>query len=134
MPISDEGTGVAIVFATSGFSARLQSVDGPNMSRESINTTHMGTTTALTFMPADLVDSGDLTLTFHFDPSLTPPINAAAETVTITWPVPAGLSAGATWVASAFMTGYQPGAQIGELMTAQATLKISGAITITAAS
>ncbi len=57
-----------------------------------------------------------------------------AETVTIRWPTPAGLTNGATWVASCFMTGYQPGAQIGELMTASATLKVSGAVTITPAS
>lgn len=94
----------------------------------------MGTTTNHTFMPADLVDRGEINLTFHFDPSLTPPIASAAETVTVRWPTPAGLSNGATWVATCFMTNYTPGAQIGELMTATATLKVSGAVTITAAS
>jgi hypothetical protein len=93
----------------------------------------MGTTGNHIFMPADLADPGELTLTVHHDPSLTPPINAAAETITITWPTPAGLSSGATWSASGFLTGYNPGAQIGELMTAQVTIKLSGAITINAA-
>lgn len=134
MPISDEGTGVVMTFGTSAFAAFLASVDGPSMSRESIQTSHMGTTTNHTFMPADLVDRGEINLEFHFDPSLTPPIALAAETVTIRWPTPAGLTNGATWVGTAFMTNYTPGAQIGELMTASATLKVSGAITITAAS
>lgn len=133
MAISDEGTGVAIAFATTGFSARLQSVDGPSMSRPAIETTHMGTTTGKTFMPGDLPDYGEITLTVHHDPSLTPPINSAAETVTMTWPIPAGLTTGAIWAGTAFMTGYTPGASIGELMTAQVTLKISGLLSITAA-
>ncbi len=134
MPISDEGTGVVMTFGTSAFAAYLASVDGPSMSREAIQTSHMGTTLNHIFMPADLVDRGEINVEFHFDPSLTPPIAGAAETVTIRWPTPAGLTNGATWVSSCFMTGYTPGAQIGELMTASATLKVSGAITITAAS
>lgn len=134
MAISDVGTGVSISFGTSGFSARIQEVGGPSMSREAVKTTHLGTTGSHIFMPADLVDGGEVTLTIHHDPSLTIPISSAAETVTITWPVPAGLTNGATWAASMFMTGYNPGAQVDELMTAQVTLKVSGAITPTPAS
>ena len=134
MPISDVGTGVSIVFGTSGFAARIQEVGGPSMSREAVKTTHLGTTGSHIFMPADLVDGGEITLTVHHDPSLTPPISGPAETVTITWPIPASLTTGAQWAASCFMTGYNPGATVDELMTAQVTLKVSGAISITPAS
>lgn len=134
MPISDIGTGTTITFGTSGFAARLMDVDWGGIKRAAVQTTHMGTTSNHSFMPGDLVDRGEIGLTFHFDPSLTPPIASAIETVTITWPVPAGLTNGATWAASCFMTDYKPGAKIETLMEATATLKVTGAITITAAS
>ncbi len=133
-PISDIGTGITIVFGTSAFLAHLAGVEGPGMQRESVKTSHMGTTLNHTFMPGDLVDNGEITMEIHFDPSQTPPIHAAAETVTITWPVPAGLTNPATWAASCFCTGFRPGARLEELMTATVTLKVSGPVTITAAS
>lgn len=134
MAISDIGTGTTITFGTSGFSAYLASIDGPSMHRDAVETTHMATSINKTFMPGDLVDRGEINITVHFDPSLTPPIASAAESVTIRWPLPSGLTNAATWVGSAFMTDYTPGAEIEGLMTASATLKISGAVTITAAS
>jgi hypothetical protein len=54
--------------------------------------------------------------------------------VTITWPVPAGLTNAATWVFSGFMTDFKPSSHIEQLMEATATLKVSGGVTITAAS
>lgn len=134
MPISDVATGLTIVFGTTGFAARIVSVDGPGASRPSIDTTHMATSANRTFMPGDLVDQGEVTITVHHDPSLTRPIATAAETVTITHPIPAGLTVAATWAFSAFCTGYSPSFAIDELMQAQLTLKISGAVTITPAS
>ncbi len=134
MPIQDVGTGTSITFGTSGFSARVASIDGPGFSRTSVETTHLSTTGNRTHMPGDLVERGELTLSVHHDPSLTPPIAAAAETITITWPIPSGLTNAATWVFSAFCTGYSPSVAIDELMTASLTLKISGGVTITAAS
>lgn len=134
MPVSDIGTGTLMTFGTSSFSARIESVDGPSMHRDAIETTHMATTSNKTFMPGDLVDRGEINITFHHDASLTPPIASAAETVTITWPIPSGLTNGATWAASCFMTDYSPTSEIEGLMTAKATLKVSGAITIVAAS
>lgn len=134
MPISDEGSHVSISFQTTGFAARLESVDGPHLQREAIKTTHMATVGQHIFMPADLSDPGELQLTVHFDPSLTAPIDQPAETILITWPVPLGLTNGATWSASGFVTSYHPGAQIGQLMTATLGIKLSGPITITQAS
>ncbi len=133
MPVTDEGHGCSITFGTSAFTGVLLAVNGYNFSRPAIETSKMSTSTNHTFMPADLVDRGEIELEFEFDPSLTPPIASATETVTITFPVPSGLSTGATWAASAFMTNYAPAARIGERMQASATLKVSGAVTITPA-
>ena len=134
MPIQDVGTGTSITFGTSGFSARVASIDGPGFSRTSVETTHLSTTGNRTHMPGDLVERGELTLSVHHDPSLTPPIRQAAETVTITFPVPSGLTNPATCVFTAMCIGYSASIAIDELMTASMTLKGSGAPTITAAS
>lgn len=133
MPVTDEGRGTTILFGTSAFSANLLAINGFGFSRAAIETTRMNTSTNRTFMPEDLVDRGELELELEFDPSLTPPIASAAETVTITFPVPSGLTTGATWAASCFATNYSGAVRIAERMQCTLTLKISGAVTITAA-
>jgi hypothetical protein len=127
----DVGTGTSIAFQTTGFAAFIMGVDGPDQSRESIDTTHLGTTGSKTFRPGDLVDNGELSLDIAFDPDLTIPIAAAVETVVITFPVPAGKTTGAQWSFSAFCTGHSAAIPLEEKMTAKMTLKITGAITKT---
>jgi hypothetical protein len=126
-PTVDIGTGHTVVFATSGFSSEIVDLTYPGLSREWINSSHQGTTTAHAFIPADLFDPGEMTLTCHFNPDTDPPIDAAAETITITSP------AGATWVFSGGMSGYDPGATLNDKMTVDVTVKVSGDITITGA-
>ncbi len=133
-----DGNSTAIVFGTSGFAANIISVDGPSVSRESIDTTHLGTDKAMTFMPASLADAGELSLEVEFDPDIVPPIadngsaNDAAETIIITWPLPSGKTTAATWAFTGFVTAYSGGASNGERMTGSMTIKISGAITVVA--
>ena len=128
----DIGTGVAITFST-GFLAQITSVDFSGISRESVDTSHMGTVGAHTHMPVDLIENGSLDIEIHFDPDTTPPINAVAETVVVTFPLGAGQTSAATWSFSAFMTNYKPGIPMEDIMVASCTLKISGDITIVAA-
>src|SRR5690606_34865774 len=100
--------------------------DGPDISRESINTSHAGTTNDyMTFIPADLADGGEVDVDLIFDEEAEPPIDSAPETVTITYP------GGTTWAFSGFLTNYRPAAPYDDLMTATATLKVAGPITIT---
>lgn len=120
------GTGTTITF-DSGFFAEIQSISWTGISRESIPSSHMGTTTALTFSPTNLYDPGELEVELHFDPTETPPYGSAAETCTVTFPD------GSTWVASAFMTEFQVQDPFEDKIVATATLKFSGAITITPA-
>jgi hypothetical protein len=127
----DVGTGVTVVFGTSGFSGYLLNIDGPEVARVSVETTHYGTTGGKTFRPGDLYDPGEIALEFAFDPDLSVPIFNAEqpETVTITWPIPAGKSSGATWSASCFCLNYKPSAPLEDKMTATMTLKVTGNIT-----
>lgn len=130
MPV-DNGTGASITFGTSGFSANITAINGEDITRPEIDTTHLGTTTARTFIPGDLYDPGGVTFDLQFDPDDFPPIGSAAETVTITFPLSSGGSSAATWAASGFMTAFSYGVPLEALMTGTATVKFSGVITPT---
>lgn len=132
--MADVGTGTTISFGTSSFSAEILNVNQSGISRPSIKTSHMTTTSSDTFMPADLVDEGEVTLDFAFNPNNQPPIRGAAETITITFPIPTGSSNGATAVFSGFCTGWEWTDPLEDKMTASATLKVSGTVVWTDAS
>lgn len=132
----DVGTGTSLVFGTSGFAAYVLNVQGPGIERAVVETTHMQTTGGKTFRPGDLYDGGELNLDVAHDPSISPPMlnQEQPETITVTWPVPYGLTNGATWVFTGFMTSYNPTAPLEDKMTASVTIKITGSLAITAAS
>ena len=120
--MSDLGTGTTIVFGTSGFTAEILSLGSGGVSRDSYDTTDMATTGSMTKSPKKLVDEGTIDIEFAFDPNLQPPISGPTETVTITFPVPAGGSTGATLIGSGFITDFSWSAELEERMTASATL------------
>lgn len=131
MANADQGFGLSITFS-SGFLALIRSASWGNMNREALNTTHMGTTNgAATFIPSDIEDYGELTVELLFDPDDAPPITGAAETVTVTFPIPAGGSSAATWACSGFLTSFEMTAPHDNLMTATATIKFTGEPTFT---
>ncbi len=133
--MADVGTGATITFGTSGFSASIISMEWGGLTREDVDTTHLGTTTAMTYIPGDLYDPGDLTITFQYDPDTQAPITAAAETITITYPIPSGLSSGATHAGTGYINSFTPGSlTVDELMEAEAVVKFSGAISFVDAS
>ena len=72
---ADVGNATAVVFTTSSFPSDLLALDLGPMTRESVRTTHLGTTTAETFMPADIHDSGELQMSIAHDPNEQPPID-----------------------------------------------------------
>ena len=117
------GNGVTIVFGTSGFTANYTRIGGTEMSRESIETTHLGTTDYKTFVPDDLIDGGEFSCEFYWDPasSSSPPISGAAETITITY------TSGETLSGSGFLTSSTgPDAENGSLLSGEFTLKWAG--------
>ena len=120
------GTGTTITMDT-GFFAEILSVTWSGVSRTVIDTSHMGTTTAMTYTPGKLIDPGELQVEMAFAPGTEPPWDDVAETVTVTWPD----SGAATWAASGFMTGFEATAPFEERCTATATVKLSGDITVT---
>jgi len=125
-PNVDIGTGITLVFGTSGFTAEITDITPPGASRDSVNTSHQGTTTAHTFSPTDLYDAGELSFDFHFNPDTSPPIDGATEEIVMTFP------SGCTWTFNGFMTAYEPSTPLEDKMTGSATVKVTGAVAISA--
>lgn len=125
--ITTSGT---ITFST-GFFAKILSLAWSGIERGAVDTSHLGTTTARTFIPTNLYDAGELEVELIFEAETTPPITGAAETVTVTV-ASDGAGGTSTWAASGFLTGFEFTGTLEEMMTATARIKFSGAITVTA--
>ncbi len=117
------GTGISIAFAT-GFLAEILNVADQGMERASIDASHMGSA-QMEFLPGQLQNWGQLECEIAFDPDSKPPLDAAAEVVTITYPN------GTTWARTGFMTGFQYQAPLEERMTATASIKFTGDLAVT---
>lgn len=130
--MADVFTGATVVFGTSGFSAEILGSTLPGASRPVIDTTHLGTTVARTKMPGDLIDWGQFEFELQFDPDNEPPLDQVAETITVTFPTPAGGLTGATWAFTGFIQNYNATFTLEEKMLATVSLEISGDITWTA--
>lgn len=136
MPVAvDEGHGASLALGTHTWdtAALITSIAFSAISRASLDTTHLTTANARTFMPEDLPDYGTLTVEFLHIDAIAPPI-APAETITVTYPVGAGQATAATIACSGFLTDYTPGSPaVGELMRGSAVWKLTGVMTFTAA-
>lgn len=129
-PSVDTSNGTTLSF--SGWSAEIVSMEFDEISREEIDATHLASAEEDNFggreyIPAALVEPGGVEMEIHLNPDTDPPIDGAEAECTITFP------AGASWVASAFMSRYGgpslPGPD--DKMTATVRLKFTGGITIT---
>jgi len=120
-----DGTGATITFGTSTFAAELVDLSWDGRTRDALKSTHMGTTGSHTYIPADLVDGGEVTATFHFNctDATATLLGAAAETVTVGW------ASARSWAASMFCVDIGTATKIGEVMQQTIKFKVSGAIT-----
>ena len=121
------GTGITIAFATSTFTASV--VDFSPIfenSVESIECTHQGST-AREFLPSDLVDAGECTMSILFEPGVVVTVGAASEEITITFPFVTGSTTKGTWVCDGFITSYSATATLEERMEGEVTIKWTGA-------
>ena len=129
--MADEGFGTTITFQT-GFFAEIMSVGWDGLERGDIETSHMTTSSGWrTFQPSDLKNPGELTVEISFDPDEAPPITAAAETVTVTFPIPTGGNTAATWACSGYMKSMSNAVPFDGKMTATCVIKFSGVPTFT---
>lgn len=129
----DIGYGLTITFA-SGFFAKITEASWSGYSRNAIDSSHMTSTNGYrTFIPGDLKDVGELSVSLLFDKNAATKTNlaGAAETITVTFPTPSGGSTGGTWACSGFMTNFDMTLPMDDMMTADATIKFTGEPTLT---
>lgn len=119
---TDVGTGTVITFS-SNYILRPETITLNGPSREAVDTTHLritdgSTTVGRTKIPARTYDPGSMDVTWQFDEASAPPITAAAETITITFP------SSNTYQCSGFLTDFGLSIDEGKMMG-------SGTITFT---
>lgn len=125
--MADVGTGATVTFGTNTFAGQITAATPSGITRESFDTSHLGTTGGRTFMPGDLYDPGELELAVLYNPSVRPSFTTGAETITIVYPNGTNT---ASLAASGFVTGFVPGNLTLEgLQEATVTVKFSGTIT-----
>ena len=122
---TDTGTGAAVTFQ-SGLLAAITSIDW-SMSREAIETTSMATSGRRTYIPAGNADAGEITVEADLDDQVelwADTVEAAAETITVTFP------GSVTWAASGFTTSSSFSIPNDDKMTASLTFKLTGDVTV----
>lgn len=128
--MADVPIGTTITFGSSGLTTEVKEMSIENFERTAIPVTHYGSTTTMEYIPARLSDTPEVTFTLNYDSDELFLINAAAELVTVTLPVPPGGSTAATFVGSGFATSESVELGDGEdVMTREVTVKYDGRAT-----
>ena len=121
------GTGAAFTFSTFQTGTEVMSIKlNGSYTRESIKTSHLGTTTAHTFIPSSLYDAGGCTIEFQTDEAITYSVYAVDQTprtLVITF------AGGLVFTTSAFVESMDFGADLEQLQTGTVTFKFTGALT-----
>ena len=117
----DVGTSATVTFANTAFAGAIRNIKHNNISRPAVDITHLGTTTARTFMPVDLYDAGELVLEVLFDPGIVrPPITGTSENITVTFPD------ANTMACYGFLTNWGYEIPLEDVIMAELTVKFSG--------
>ena len=133
-PAVQEGHAATLNFATSSYAPNVISINTPGISREALATTHLGTTGGKSFIPGALPDYGELSFTVQVNPDALPPITAVAEDITLTFGDGGSETSPAEWAFSGFITSVgDSNVSTDEIIVHDITVKVSGAITPTAA-
>lgn len=139
----DVGTGTTLQLAALGFTFEVLGIAASGIAAEIVDITHMATPVpskpptpgansfgSRRFMPGDHVDPGTLKVDIHADPSQVPPVGVK-DTMTLSWPIPAGKTTPTTWVGSVIVQDFEEGAQLEGKMVGSLTLKLDGAQVVT---
>lgn len=126
----DIADGATVSFGSVFTSLKLASIGHSGISRNTVDASHLGTAGGKEFLASSMYDPGEVACEVHFDPSLRTTIMGAmtndstAQALVITYPN--GGTATTAWSAYGYLTGFDITASKEELMTATATVKLSG--------
>ncbi len=123
---TDLGTASTVTFADT-WVFEMVDLSWSGIERSFIDSSHLGTVVARTFLIGDLYDPGALTIQGHLDTNTdgNPIINGALNTVTLTFPN------SKTHAGSGALQSYEISVPLEDKMTTTAVIKFSGAITFT---
>lgn len=133
MAATDVGTGSTITFQ-SGLFAEIINIDIDGVEIPVIDAKHMAGSDTAKKIFGRLVEPPQVTVecNLNSDKDWKAVIKAAAETVTITFPTPAGGSSGATWVFTGKVVGFSAGVPVEDKMTCTYVIQATTLPTFTA--
>lgn len=110
--------------------ANLTSIDGVSVSSDTIETTNLSTAGGYRTFVTSLKDAGEVSISGHFDytahnPLLTDFEDGSVDTYTIEFP-DMGVTHGTQWTFSAVVTAFSTGVAMEDIISFDATLKVSG--------
>lgn len=124
----DVGTGSTVAFGTTTtFTPKITGIKLGGETVPVIDISNMSTTAYREKMQGDLKEPVVVTLDADYNPSLTAILGVAAQTVTVTFPIPAGGSTGATIAGTAFVSSVNDAnIPLEEKMTATHVIQFDG--------
>jgi len=114
--------------------ASLTSIDGVGVSADTIETTALDNDSGYRSFVTSLKDAGEVSISGHFEYTPHSPLLAdfedgSLDSYTIEFPDVA-TTTGTTWTFSAVVTGFATSVELEDLISFEATLKISGKPTL----
>lgn len=129
---ADIGQGTYVSFGTALHTTTGYKITGVNhggMTRAVADATHM-LSSAKEFVASSIYDPGELSVEVLFDPSIKPTTDlanvATNQVVNVYWAN--GGTATTLWSAYGYMTQFEAGAQMEEMMSGTVTIKLSGTL------
>lgn len=126
-PNLDISVGFTLTLPNSNLTMQVVDVTPPEISVESINTSHQGTSNWHTFEPSELRDGGRLSVEVHVNPDQDPEtlVGVKETAIVLTWP------STATWTFAGHVESYAPGSMaLDQKMTGTVNIKVSGDISV----
>ena len=122
----DTAFGTTVTWGTSTElnALKVMAVRVGGISREDVDTSHLGTTGYKTYQPSDLIEGGTLEIDVQYDPTVAIPHSADAETLTI---APGGQSSSAKLTGPGYINNVSMPMEYGNtgLMIQTITVKLS---------
>jgi uncharacterized membrane protein len=129
---ADIGQGTYVGFGTALHTATGYKITGVNhggITRAVADATHM-LSSAKEFVASSVYDPGELSVEVLFDPAIRPTADlanvATNQVVNVYWA--SGGTATTLWSAFGYMTQFEAGAQMEEMMSGTVTIKLSGTL------
>ncbi len=125
--------GGSITLGTTGENFRILEGDRSGMAVEDIDVSHGSITDGFKeYIPSDLVEGGEYSFTVLHDPDVDETnFVGVLQTITITYPLPAGKTTPAKRQFQGYIKDYGEALPIDDKMTAEITVKVAGKVTVT---